>query len=328
MEVAVLQVEKGTLTDSHSISVKPAAEEDLMTAVILQFYLGGNEIPGSILVETIPEDRGMLEEVLGRLRGSRVRISRPMRGKPLQWMAMALDNARTHAQGSDSSSLEEIARAFHLWAIPYRMECYDISTLQGGSSAASRVVFIAGEPDKSLYRHYRIRTVQGQDDFAMLKEVFERRLKGDETRPDLIVIDGGKGQLNMFLRALEELGRPRIPVAAMAKARRGTVDRFFLPGRKDAIRLPERSASLRTLQRLRDEAHRFALKYHRQLRSGTSASSFEDIPGIGKKKAKTLLRFTAGMKDPSTISAADLQKVPGLNRKDIENILARLAGQA
>ena len=328
VQVAVLQVEKGTLTDSHSISVKPAAEEDLMTAVILQFYLGGNEIPGSILVETIPEDRGMLEEVLGRLRGSRVRISRPMRGKPLQWMAMALDNARTHAQGSDSSSLEEIARAFHLWAIPYRMECYDISTLQGGSSAASRVVFIAGEPDKSLYRHYRIRTVQGQDDFAMLKEVFERRLKGDETRPDLIVIDGGKGQLNMFLRALEELGRPRIPVAAMAKARRGTVDRFFLPGRKDAIRLPERSASLRTLQRLRDEAHRFALKYHRQLRSGTSASSFEDIPGIGKKKAKTLLRFTAGMEDPSTISAADLQKVPGLNRKDIENILARLAGQA
>lgn len=327
VQVAVLQIDKGTLTDSHELSVKEAAGEDPMTAIILQFYLGGIEIPGTIYTDTLPQDHAVLEKVLGGLKGSRVRIVRPSRGKALKWMAMARDNARTHARGADESSLEEIARAFHMGSIPYRMECYDISTLQGGSSAASRVVFMGGEPDKSLYRHYRIRTVCGQDDFSMLREVFERRLKGDETRPDLIVIDGGKGQLGVFLSVLEELGHPKIPVAAMAKASHGRVDRFFLPGRKDAVRLPERSDGLRTLQQLRDEAHRFAVRYHRHLRSEAAGSFFEGIPGIGPKKARELLKLTARMDDLSGVTAEDLGGVRGLSRRDIENILAHLAGR-
>jgi excinuclease ABC subunit C len=328
VQVAVLQMEKGTLVDSLSLSFREASDEDLMAAIVLQFYLGDKEIPGTIYLDTLPHDRETLEEVMGELRGGRVRIVKPSRGRPLQWMAMARENARTHARENEGSPLEEIAKAFHLGSIPYRMECYDISTLQGESSAASRVVFVGGEPDKALYRHYRIRTVAGQDDFAMLREVFERRLGGDDTRPDLIVIDGGKGQLGVFLRVMEDLGHPGIPVAAMAKARYGDHDRFFLPGRKDTVRLPERSAGLRMLQLLRDETHRFALKYHRQLRSRESASFFEQITGIGPKKAKALLKLTAHLKDPSRMTAADLEGVRGLSRRDIHRILEYLADRS
>jgi excinuclease ABC subunit C len=324
VQVAVLQIARGTLADSRNILVKEAAETDLMTTIMLQFYLAGYEIPGHIFTDTLPQDKRMLEEVLGTLKGSLVKIIKPSRGKPLQWLAMAQVNARTHARGSDTSALEEIAKAFHLGSIPYRMECYDISNLQGGSSTGSRVVFMDGEPDKTLYRHYRIRTIVGQDDFAMLKEVFERRLTRDETRPDLIVIDGGKGQLGVFLNVLEDLGVPKIPVVSMAKAHGSKVDRFFLPGRKDAIRLTERSVGLRTLQRLRDEAHRFAVKYHRQLRSKQTASMFENIPGIGPKKARELLMHTSHLVDLSQIRAEDLQGVKGLSRKNIEKVVSFL----
>jgi excinuclease ABC subunit C len=322
VQVAVLQIARGTLADSRNILVKEAAETDLMTTIMLQFYLAGHEIPGHILTDTLPQDKRMLEEVLSTLKGSLVKIVKPSRGKPLQWLAMAQVNARTHARGSDTSALEEIAKAFHLGSIPYRMECYDISNLQGGSSAGSRVVFMDGEPDKTLYRHYRIRTIVGQDDFAMLKEVFERRLNRDETRPDLIVIDGGKGQLGVFVKVLEDLGVPKIPLVSMAKAHGSKVDRFFLPGRKDAIRLPERSVGLRALQRLRDEAHRFAVKYHRQLRSKQTASVFENIPGIGPKKTRTLLMHTSHISDPSRITPADLEGIKGLSGKDIRNVIS------
>jgi excinuclease ABC subunit C len=205
------------------------------------------------------------------------------------------------------------------------MECYDISTLQGEASVASRVVFTGGEPDKTLYRHYRIRTIDGQDDFAMLREVFTRRLLKDESRPDLIVIDGGKGQLSVFLRVLDELGITGIPLVAMAKARNERHDRFFLPGRKDAVRLPERSGALRTLQRLRDEAHRFAVKYHRHLRSQGRRTPFDGIPGIGPKKACALLRHTSHLEDLSRITEEDLRGCPLLTARDRQAVASFLS---
>ncbi len=322
VQVAVLCITKGTISDSHDFSIKEMFEEDFMTNFIIQFYLSGRDIPAQIYTDTLPSSHKALEAVLTYLKGSRVRIARASRGKPLQWMAIAKENALNHSQEKDASVMEDIAKAFRLSSIPYRMECYDISSLQGGSATASRVVFIDGEPDKSLYRHYRIRQVETQDDFAMMKEVFERRLKNDETRPDLIIIDGGKGQLNVFLKVLQELGHPKIPVVAMAKARIAAPDRFFLPGRKDAIRLPERDAAYRMLQRIRDEAHRFAVKYHRHLRSRAATSVFEEIPGIGPRKAKILLKHTAGLPDLSQTMEADLEGCKGLSRRDIENIIS------
>jgi excinuclease ABC subunit C len=326
IQIAVVCIIKGNLSDSFNYTFKDVENDDIIAGAILQFYLTHQEIPARIYTDTLPESKTMLEKVLSHMRGSHARISKPTRGRPLQWIAIARDNARTHSRGSDTSALEDIAKAFHLGSIPYRMECYDISNLQGGSATGSRVVFMDGEPDKTLYRHYRIRTIVGQDDFAMLKEVFERRLTHDETRPDLIVIDGGKGQLGVFLKVLEELGSPKMPVVSIAKARGGKVDRFFLPGRKDAVRMPERSAGLRTLQQIRDEAHRFAVQYHRRLRSKQSASVFEGIPGIGPKKAKALLIHTSRLRDLSQITPEDLEGVKGLSRKDIENIVSFLTG--
>jgi excinuclease ABC subunit C len=192
IQVAVMEMSGGTLLDSRNLTVRHAGDEDLSGAVILQFYLGGTPVPGCIYTDPLPQDRSLLEHVLGGMRGSRVRIVRPTRGTPLRWLSMAMENARTHARAGQGSVLEDIAKAFRLSSIPYRMECYDISTFQGEASGASRVVFTGGEPDKALYRHYRIRTVEGQDDFAMLREVFTRRLLKDESRPDLIVIDGAR----------------------------------------------------------------------------------------------------------------------------------------
>jgi excinuclease ABC subunit C len=324
LQISVVCISEGNMGDSFNYTFKDVEEDDIIAGSILQFYLKHREIPARVYTDTLPESREMLEAVLSDMRGSQVTISRPSRGRPLQWLSIARDNALTHSrrEGSSISVLEEIAKAFHLPCVPYRMECYDISNIQGTAATGSRVVFIDGDPDKTLYRHYKILDKDTPDDFAMLKEVFQRRLTNDESRPDLIVIDGGKGQLGVFLKALEELGVPRFPVVSIAKAKGGKTDRFFLPGRKDAIRLPDRSPALRTLQRLRDEAHRFAVKYHRQLRSAQSTSVFENIPGIGPKKRRLILKHTSHIADPSRITPAELQGINGLSEKDIENVIS------
>jgi len=324
VQIAVVCIADGNMSDSFNYTFRDVESEDIISTCILQFYLRHPEIPGQIYTDTLPETKDQLEEILAKMRGLPVAIAKPVRGRPLQWLSIAQENAITHSAREGSSVLEEIAKTFHLPTIPYRMECYDISNLQGKQPTASRVVFINGEPDKTLYRHYKILSKETPDDFSMMKEVFQRRFTGDETRPDLLVIDGGKGQLNVFLRIMEELGLPRIPVVGLAKARTGMPDRFFLPGRKDAVLLPERSQALRRLQRIRDEAHRFAVKYHRHLRSRTSVSRFEKIPGIGPKKATTLLRCTAHISDLSELQEKDLEGCKGLSRKDIAAVIEYL----
>lgn len=326
IQIAVVCIADGNMSDSFNYTFRDAEGEDIVATCILQFYLRHPEIPGRIYTDTLPETKEQLEEILTNKRGLPVSIARPVRGRPLQWLSMAQENAITHSRAEGSSVLEEIAKAFHLPTIPYRMECYDISNIQGKQPTASRVVFINGEPDKTLYRHYKILGKDTPDDFSMLKEVFQRRFTGDETRPDLLVIDGGKGQLNVFLRVMEELCLPKIPVVGLAKARTGIPDRFFLPGRKDAVRLPERSQALRRLQRIRDEAHRFAVRYHRHLRSRTSVSQFEKIPGIGPKKANALLRCTANIGDLSQLREKDLAGCAGLSRNDIVAVIEYFKG--
>lgn len=324
IQITVLHIAKGIMAGSNNFSLKDSHHEDFMTNCILQFYLQNPFIPPAIYTDILPEGKEMLEQILSEMRGSTVTIKKALRGRPKQWVSMARENAASYMQSTDSSVLDDIARYLHLPAIPYRMECYDISSIQGSFATASRAVFIEAEPDKSLYRHYRIQNIEGQDDFAMMKQVLTRRLSTDETRPDLMVIDGGKGQLNICLRVLDELGLATIPVVAIAKARGLKTDRFFLPGRKDPLKMPERSDALRTLQRIRDEAHRFAIKYHKHLRAKSSSSFLEEIPGIGPKKAKAVLKHTSHIKDLSNISSSDLQGCASINKKDIANILKYL----
>jgi excinuclease ABC subunit C len=321
IQIAVVCIAKGNMSDSFNYTFRDVEGDDIIATCMLQFYLRHQEIPSRIYTDTLPESKDLLEEALSKMKGSPAAISMPARGRPFQWLAIAKENAITHSQREGSSVLEEIAKAFHLPSIPFRMECYDISNIQGTSPTASRVVFINGEPDKTLYRHYKIISKETPDDFAMMKEVFERRLKGDEARPDLIVIDGGKGQLNVFLKIMDVLDIPKIPVVALAKARPGIPDRFFLPGRKDAVLLPGRSQALRRLQRIRDEAHRFAIKYHRHLRSKAAVSVFEGISGIGPRKARALLMCTAQISDLSLIQEKDLEGCKGLSRKDIKAVI-------
>ena len=323
--ICALRICAGSIVDSHTFSVQADLQEDFTTQCILQFYLGQRQVPPLIYTDPLPPDHATLAQVLSEMRGARVQIRRAARGRPRQWLDMARQGAVSFQHGQGVSVLDELALAFHLPAIPYRMECYDISTLQGAHPVASRAVFIDASPEKSLYRHYRIRDVEGQDDFAMMEEVLRRRLQGDESRPDLIVLDGGKGQLNVCLKVLAALNMDKLPVIAMAKRRGQRQDRFFLPGRKDSILLPPRSLALKTLQSLRDEAHRFAVSYHRALRSHQIATSpLEAIPGIGPKKAAAILAHTAHLDGYASLNADDLAAIPGLNSRDIEAILSHL----
>jgi len=284
-----------------------------MTPCLVQFYLGRKDIPPLIYSDIAPENTANLEATLSDLRGGAVSIRHPVRGKPRQWIQMAQDTALNNFRG-ETSVLDEIARAFKMPSIPYRMECYDISTFQGNQAVGSRAVFVAGSEERSLYRRYRIKGVVAQDDFAMLSEVLTRRFSRDaDPWPDLVVIDGGKGQLNMCLKVFRTLGIEKVPVVGMAKERGSARDRFFLPGRKDAVMLPRGSQALKTLQRLRDEAHRFAVTYHRKLRSQAQHSLFEDIPGIGPKKAALLLK---NIPDLQSLNAKTLSDIKGLTRND------------
>lgn len=322
VQISVLHIAKGAMADSHSFAVRDTQEDDFMANCILQFYLKGRDIPPYIYADVLPEGRGNLEQVLSDMRGSKVCVRRAVRGKPRQWMEMARENARSYGKTADTSLLDDVAKILRLPAVPHRMECYDISSFQGSHPVASRAVFLGGEPEKSLYRHYRIRGIEGQDDFAMMEQVLRRRLTGDEERPDLLVIDGGKGQLGVCVKVLESLGMSSIPVVAMAKPRGTKHDRFFLPGEKEAVVMPMRGAALKLMQRLRDEAHRFAVTYHKHLRSKSISTVLEEIPGIGPKKARAILMHTSHLERLSDLRQEDLAGCKGLSRSDVDRILA------
>ncbi len=324
VQIAVLHISKGTMTGSNTFAVQNTGEDDFMTNCILQFYLRHNSIPPLVYTDVLPESAHILEQILSDMKGSGVAVRRSMRGRPRQWVLMAQENAHSYGRKADTTVLDDIARYLHLPTIPLRMECYDISSFQGSHPVASRAVFIGGEEDKSLYRRYRIRGIAGQDDFAMMEQVLMRRLSGDEDRPDLLVIDGGKGQLNACTRVLDRLGLSFIPVVAMAKPRGAKQDRFFIPGRKNAVLLPPRSPALKVMQRIRDEAHRFAVKYHAHLRDGSIATVLEGIPGIGEKKARAVLKHTPHIRDLSSLKAEDLQGCPSLTKGDADRIMEHI----
>ncbi len=323
-QVCVMRFSGGNLCESKTFALR-SDSGDFIAQFMLQFYLNDTVIPHAIHTAQLPREKDLLAEILSDMRGSRVTITRPTRGMPLKRLQLADQNARSKPDDQTASPLDNLARAFRLPAIPYRIECYDISTIQGRYSVASRTVFIDGRPDKNLYRRYKIREVKGQDDFAMLREVLARRFGNDASRPDLILIDGGKGQLNACLRIMKEIGRTDIPLAAIAKERGSKSDRFFLPGRKDAVHLPARSAELRIMQQIRDEAHRFAITYHRRVRSTrTTSSILQQIPGIGPQKTARILKHLPPDRDIKDLRQSDLQNCPGLSSADITRIIAFL----
>lgn len=323
-----------------------APEEDVrewLTSFINQYY-EDNFIPDELL---LPVDLGndlmrLLEAVLKERGGHEVRVRFPTDADGHRLLEMANSNALSHFSDHISKSeakkrgLEEIRDKLKLPAIPTRIECYDISNFQGAETVASQVVFEDGAPNKDQYRRYKIRTVQGSNDFESMREVLTRRLRhGELEDPQLIVIDGGKGQLGIALEVLKEIGRMDIPVVGLAKARAqgsfsdteiaASEERFFLPGRQNPVTFRPGSEAFQILVGIRDEAHRFAITYHRKLREATSLESELDfIVGLGEKRKRALLTRFANLDEIRAAGVEDLLKVPGFNRVLAERVLLQL----
>ena len=237
-----------------------------------------------------------------------------------------------------AAALTALQEALELPTLPVRLECFDISTIQGTSTVASMVVFENGKPRTDAYRRFRIKTVDGTDDFAAMREVLTRRLKrsglaaGGEAgadgtewtrRPDLIIVDGGKGQLGAALEVLRELGIEDQPIAALAKQN----EELFLPGRSHPVVLPRTSQALFLVQRLRDEAHRFAITYHRNVRGKRAiVSGLDEIRGVGSARKKALVRRFGSVSELRRASAEEIAAVPGIGPKLAASIKSQLGG--
>ncbi|MBI4528450.1 MAG: excinuclease ABC subunit UvrC [Deltaproteobacteria bacterium] len=349
IEIQVLFVRQGKLTGNQTYSLVDLEfpDEEVMQSLLTQFYQGDRFIPDEVLLPLEVEDRQVREEYLGERRERRVSVLCPQRGDRRQLLEMAMQNARQsfferHDQEKKREKmLLELQEKLRLKRYPQRIECFDISNIHGSHAVGSMVTFFNGEPDKQRYRRYRIRTVDaasGGDDFAMMYEVLKRRFsRGVEQGdlPDLVIVDGGKGQLSMALAAMRELRVAEVDVAGLAKMRVESAprsseiqrleERVFLPGQSNPVILRRNSNALFLLQRVRDEAHRFAITYHKQLRTRqTLYSSLDKIPGIGAARKRALLRTFGSLKRIEEASLEDLMKVPSMNEKVAREILQTL----
>jgi excinuclease ABC subunit C len=307
---------------------------EILASLLTQYYDAGHEIPGEIILPEEVEGRSALSEWLGERLGRSVRILIPKRGQGRDLMEMANRNSEStlkimqQTSGPDEA-MKRLVTALGLRKTPDRMECFDISNLGGDYAVGSMVVFSSGIPAKDQYRRFRIRTVSGADDYAMMYEVLKRRYMRREALPDLLMVDGGKGQLSVALSVLKDMDIAGVEVIALAKggdytgekprgADRPDVkmgDRVFLPSRKDALDISPWPEALFLLQRLRDEAHRFAVSYYRKIKEKEDFSSLlERIPGVGPERRKTLLKGLGDIGRIREATVSDLQKIKGIGK--------------
>ncbi len=347
IEAIVLMVRGGKLTSTHSWDFQDLefADQDLLADLLTQYYSGPRNLPDEVITPVALEDAEVRAELLTERRGKKVEFIVPQRGEKVRLLEMAMENARqSFASRRDNEltrekMLDDVRSKLQLKNTPKRMECYDISNLQGTLVVGSQVTFDEGEPRKDLYRRYRIRSFEGQDDFASMYEVLKRRLERavrEKEYPDLWVIDGGKGQLNVAVEVLKEAGLlDQIDVVSLAKqhvlnaGRDNAVvkseERVFIPNRKDPIVLPKNSTALFLLVRIRDEAHRFAITYNRELRKRARLrSAIDDIEGIGPVKRRTLLRHFGSLRRIREATVEDIAQVKGMNRDLAGKIRAHL----
>jgi excinuclease ABC subunit C len=333
----VLKIRDGAIHGRESFFVPaPASERDagVFEAFFELYYHGSTDVPPRIHVPAAFSEEALVAEWLSAKRGGRVRISVPRKGEKKALLRLALKNAElqlaseTRSKATNVPALRDLKAALALASTPVRIEAYDISNIQGADAVGSMIVFERGAPCRSRYRHFRIRDVQGSDDYAMIREVLARRLshlkEGHERPPDLIVIDGGKGQLSAARRAMEELGVSGIRLVGLAKKN----EELYVEGRGEPLVLPRRSLALRLLQRARDEAHRFAIEYHRKLRSkGLRRSELDQIPGIGEKRKTALLMAFGSLETLKKAPAKEIARIPGIGIKTAEKIYEILHGK-
>ncbi|MED5262595.1 MAG: excinuclease ABC subunit UvrC [Myxococcota bacterium] len=342
-EMQVLHVRDGRVVgaEGFAFSNVKLGDADVMSSFLGQYYGGGGdrEIPRELLLSSVPDDGDGIETGLAEKAGRGVKLRRPERGSPRRLMELAARNAdlalarRLAAKESVEALLEEIREACSLSETPRRIECYDVSNFQGSLAVASRVVFQDGEPRKSEYRKYRIREAMGGDDYDCLREVLRRRVSRVKSQPlpDLLMVDGGRGQVAVAEAVFRDAGL-EVELMGIAKERDNEspgsrvrrsgglkAERLYRPGRSNPILLPASSRGLLLLQRVRDESHRFAISFQRQLRSKLGlASVLEEIPGIGPGKRRALLKHLGSMQAVRGADAETLAAVPGLSRRDAE----------
>lgn len=306
---------------------------ELVRSAIEQFYNKDGLPPKELLIPVALEDAPLIEDWLSQKKGESVRVVTPERGAKHQLLRLAEENAgaavadHLRDQEIDRQAVEELKRLLRLPVAPRRIECFDISNTMGDQSVASMVVWEEGQAKKADYRKYRIRTVEGANDFASMQEVVGRRYhpSQDLALPDLIMIDGGLGQLMAAMEGLRAIGRTELAMIGLAKARGAKDERIFLPGRKNPILLHPSSPATHLLQRIRDEAHRFAITYHRKLRGkALVASELDAIIGIGAIRRNRLLK-TFGTLEQIAGATDDQLREAGLDAKTMEEVRKALS---
>ncbi len=351
--VQVFPLREGRMVDRYSFHLENAAGEELSEVLeqfCLEYYGSAPSIPPQILVPRGSGDTTALEEFLTERRGAHVEVRAPERGEKRRLQELAQQNAALALESETFvtetkrarrvEALEELREALNLESLPIRIECFDISNIQGQEIVGSMVVFEDAVAKKSHYRKFAVRGLDGQDDFAAMREVITRRFSrlaadpGSEewnesfaAAPNLVVIDGGKGQLSAALAAMQELDLPRVAVIALAKR----IEEVFVPGRADPIVLPPHTPGLQLLQRIRDEAHRFAITFHRQRRDVAARESmFDQLQGVGPARRRALLRHFGSAERVAEATREELEGVPGLPAKTARSIYAQLhkAGRA
>ncbi len=325
--IAILFIREGLITGSRNFFLNEPMEADttILSQALVQFY-DGTSIPAKeILLPFTVDDILILGERFSELLGSNVTVTTPQRGDRVRLIEMANANAahvfdekekKERSWQDLSTSMEKL---LHLSHIPNHIECLDISNTSGKQAVGSLVCYKNGEAAKNDFRHYKIQTVHGPDDYAMMEEVLQRRFKRaieENSLPDLFILDGGKGQLGIALRVADELGiRDDLDWIGIAKEKHTEGEKLYKPGRKNAILLKSHNPALLYLMRIRDESHRFGVTFHRKLRGKASiASSLDQIPGIGKDRKKKLLKQLGSVKRIREASLHELSQVTGIGK--------------
>jgi len=341
VEFAVLFFRGGSLVDrtAYSFTNTISEDEDVLEEFLSQFYGGNRFVPGEIVVPLKVRNSRDIGDWLTEKQGRKVLINTPSRGTKLKEVDLASRNALESFQRKYSAELKEIdileriKSSLQLREIPHSIECFDISNTQGATAVASMVRFENGTPAKDGYRKFKIKNVEGPNDYASMYEVLSRRLNRVDQDgwdlPDLILIDGGKGQLNIAQQVMRELGFiDKVGLASIAKGREeGESDKIYIYGRKNPIVFSKNSDALFLLMRIRDEAHRFAITFHKKLRGKRAlVSKLDGVPGIGVKRKKELIKHFGSISKIREGSVDEIASVPGLNKKLAEDLKKHLTG--
>ncbi|WP_430468938.1 excinuclease ABC subunit UvrC [Vreelandella titanicae] len=341
--VSVLSVRDGRLLGARHHTPKNDLDlplETLLTEVVSQYYFGQpHNVPSEVITSHPLDDSELIAEALTQQAGKRIRVTSQVRGHRAQWQQLAITNAEQQlaSQLANQTQLTQrftaLQKALGLADTPQRLECFDISHSHGEATVASCVVFDHQGPRKSDYRHFRIEGVAAGDDYAAMQQALTRRLKrvksGEAVAPDILIVDGGKGQLNMAREVFKELDIVNIILLGVAKGttRKAGLESLFVETADNPLDLDPASPALHLIQHIRDESHRFAIAGHRAQRDkARRTSTLQDIPGIGPKRRRELLRFFGGLQGVQKASRDELARVPGINASLAESIYRALNG--